>query len=154
MLSSQNLTVSVFSCDCNALHVVFISWASILADINSNRAIESSFREQLSFCLPLTSHGPVHRLYVTQSKPSHSTLFYSPSPNSCKKHCHALFSRLIQTSIDFSLPRLRQIFNPFSPFPFNFVCQRFVPVNLATANFLKKNLHTNRHWTNEPKWVK
>ena len=77
LLSNQNVTASVFSCDCNALHVVFISWASILADINSNRAIESSLRGQLSFCLPLTSHGPVHRLYVTQSKPSHSTLFYS-----------------------------------------------------------------------------
>ena len=56
LLSSQNLTPSIFSCDCNELRIVFISWASILADINSNRGIESSFKGQLSFCLPLTSH--------------------------------------------------------------------------------------------------
>ena len=44
LLSSQNLTPSTFNCDCIALRTVFISCASILADISSNRGMESSFK--------------------------------------------------------------------------------------------------------------
>lgn len=44
LLSIQNLTPSTFTCDCNALHTVFISCANILTDINSKHGMESCFK--------------------------------------------------------------------------------------------------------------